>query len=517
MNLQGRGGIFAATSAWTALAAVLAVRVAGRAADDFFITYRYAWNLVHGHGFVFNPGERVFGLTDPGLGLLLAGFNAITRVPIPILGTVTTAVSLVGIALVLLLDLGERGRRIEALAGGTLLVGSSWMWVSQGAGVFPSLLLLLLAARLAGRRAALAGLLAGAAVWMRPDALAGAGLLGLLLWSERRLVPWRYAVVSLAVIGLGAGAAWLWFGTAVPNTVGAKIAMASAAAAVQDMDPLRFWVIASSFLPRHWGPWWAAVVALGITGQVPLFLGSGRAGRLLVLFGAALAVIYPLIGAPFFIWYTAVTLAALLYGLPALGLWWMRASAQPATRPWRLAGGAVALAVFLPVFVSLIPRSCRWFRSYNWQRNLEVYQQAALWIRERSAPDEAIAYVEIGVLAYASERPVVDLLGLVTPEAVPFVLANDLPGAFLARPAPWVLHHTRGRMESLIQRRWFRRNFREVVRFEKPGGGRLTVYHIRRDARLPPPRPPREPAPPRTPGRRRGNVPKAGDGTPSSL
>ena len=39
-------------------------------ADDFFITYRYAQNLLAGNGFVFNPGERVFGTTAPGWGLV---------------------------------------------------------------------------------------------------------------------------------------------------------------------------------------------------------------------------------------------------------------------------------------------------------------------------------------------------------------------------------------------------------------------------------------------------------------
>src|SRR5262245_8954649 len=31
--------------------------------DDAFIVYRYARNLAHGAGFVFNPGERVEGVT----------------------------------------------------------------------------------------------------------------------------------------------------------------------------------------------------------------------------------------------------------------------------------------------------------------------------------------------------------------------------------------------------------------------------------------------------------------------
>jgi hypothetical protein len=479
---------FGVATAWTLLATALSFRVSGQAVDDFFITYRYAWNLAHGHGFVFNPGERIFGLTDPGLGLLLGALHFLTRLPIPLLGTLSTAASLVGIALVLLREGIERERRLAALIGGTLLVGSTWMWVNQGAGAFPALFLLLLAARLGAGRPALAGLLAGLAVWMRPDAVCGVALLGLLLWIEARRLPWRFALASLLTVGAGVGAAWLWFGTALPNTLGAKAAMASAAPGTAWAGPVRFWERALVFLPRHWGPWWSAVAVLGIAGLAPFFAGSGRAGRLLVLFGIVLAVAYPLLGVPFFLWYTVPTVAAVLYGVPALAL---APGRLPVLRPRRLLGGAVALAVLLPLLVSLLPATWSWFRGFGWQRHLETYRQAGLWLRDHAAPDEAVAYVEIGVLAYTSERPVIDLLGLVTPEAVPYVLAKDLPGAFLARPAPWVVHHTRGRMDALVQRRWFQRNYREAVRFDEPGGGRLTVYHIRPGAKLPRARAPR--------------------------
>ena len=40
--------------------------------DDDFITYRYARNLIEGHGLVFNPGERVEGFSAPGWLLLVA-------------------------------------------------------------------------------------------------------------------------------------------------------------------------------------------------------------------------------------------------------------------------------------------------------------------------------------------------------------------------------------------------------------------------------------------------------------
>jgi arabinofuranosyltransferase len=49
-------------------------RILGRAwtCDDAFISYRYADNLAHGHGLVFNPGERVEGYTNFLFTLVLA-------------------------------------------------------------------------------------------------------------------------------------------------------------------------------------------------------------------------------------------------------------------------------------------------------------------------------------------------------------------------------------------------------------------------------------------------------------
>ncbi|MCL2825764.1 MAG: hypothetical protein FWD57_17365, partial [Polyangiaceae bacterium] len=54
---------------WVAVSAicVFAVRAALEMlwiADDAFISFRYARNLVMGHGLVFNPGERVEGYTN---------------------------------------------------------------------------------------------------------------------------------------------------------------------------------------------------------------------------------------------------------------------------------------------------------------------------------------------------------------------------------------------------------------------------------------------------------------------
>ena len=43
--------------------------------EDSFITFRYAHQIVEGNGFVYNPGERVYGTTTPLFTLLLAGWE----------------------------------------------------------------------------------------------------------------------------------------------------------------------------------------------------------------------------------------------------------------------------------------------------------------------------------------------------------------------------------------------------------------------------------------------------------
>ncbi|HTQ81078.1 MAG TPA: hypothetical protein VMM92_13850 [Thermoanaerobaculia bacterium] len=473
---------------WIALAGWIAWRLAGKAQDDFFITYRYAWNLAAGQGFVFNPGERVFGTTEPGLGLLLAGLALLTRQEIPALGTAVTAAALVGIAALLLLGAARRGQRRqlhrlpEAAVGGTLLLSSTFLWANHGAGAFPALLLLLLAARLGPERPLLSGLAAGLAVWVRPDAAVGTGILGLLLWGERRRLPWIYGFVAGATIGLGAlWATWV-LGSPLPNTLLAKHAMAVASPG----GPVgaAFWPRALPLLYRHVGDWWLYAVLLGALGQVPLLRSGDRAARLLSLFGLTLVVLYPVLKVPFFPWYSVPVAVALLYGVAAA------AGALGRRLPGAL-GPAAALALLSPVLFTLLPAGWQWLQAYDWYPHLKSYREAALYLHQRSQPNDAIAYVEIGVLAYYSRQPVDDLLGLVTPAVLPYVEKNDLPGAFLLKPTPWVAYHTRGRMGPLLDRRWFWNAYEDVAHFKDPGGdGELTLFHRRPGSALPESLPP---------------------------
>jgi arabinofuranosyltransferase len=63
-----------------AFAVWLAVRLAWLA-DDSFISFRYAWNLVHGHGLVYNAGEYVEGYTNLLWTILMAAAMGVGVVP----------------------------------------------------------------------------------------------------------------------------------------------------------------------------------------------------------------------------------------------------------------------------------------------------------------------------------------------------------------------------------------------------------------------------------------------------
>jgi hypothetical protein len=467
----------AAALLWLAIAALFAAHLAGRSLDDFFITYRYAQNLAQGHGLVFNPGERVFGTTAPGLALLLAAAHLLTRIPIHWLGTLFTALSLTGIALLLLKETETQGRRAEAWVGGTLLLTNTFLWACHGAEGPVVVLLLLLAARWGEERPFLAGVTAGFAVWCRPDAGLAVGLLGLLLWRERRRLPRRFGIAALMAILIGAALALVYFGGVLPNSWKAKQAEAFGPAGTSG---LLFWPASLPLLRRHLGaglPW---VLALGVAGQWPLFRWGGLPGRLLALQAAALALAYPVLGVNLAPWYILPILIALLYGVAfaagAVGR--AAASALGDRRPAAWAGALLATVLLAPAVLSIGSRGLTWYRGSGHPLHFEGYREAGLWIRHDSRPDDAIACKEVGTLAYFSQRRVEDLQGLVTPRSIPFSARGDTIGAFLAKPTRYLV--TRPGLEAgmsrLETRRWFRQSYGEVARFD-PGTDDWTLVY----------------------------------------
>jgi arabinofuranosyltransferase len=63
----------------------------------------------------------------------------------------------------------------------------------------------------------------------------------------------------------------------------------------------------------------------------------------------------------------------------------------------------------------------------QYARNVEdidrIHVALGYWVRDNTAPDAVVALNDIGAIGYISEREVVDLAGLVTPEITPALRA----------------------------------------------------------------------------------------------
>ncbi len=209
-------------------------RTFASSSDDPFITLRYAANLLHGYGPVFNPGQHVQGFTSPlhlvvaVLAYLVPGGDDLLKLKLASLLFGVLAIREAGI-LLYGIDIPRWARRTGALA-----VSTSWIVAfASGNGLETTLamwLLLALTRRLVlngPRRSPLVlALIAFAAVLARPDALlvlAGMAVVGLVIerpLALRQRVSWAVGALT-AVVGTAVGGL-LYFGDALPNTYYAK-------------------------------------------------------------------------------------------------------------------------------------------------------------------------------------------------------------------------------------------------------------------------------------------------------
>jgi arabinofuranosyltransferase len=210
--------------------------------DDPFITLRYAANIVHGHGVVFNPGQRVEGYTSPlhlllmtGVYLLPGGHALLKAKLVSLLFGVLTLVA--ARRLLRVVELPPWGVTV-----GALLVGGSWaMAVSAANGLETTLACLfttLLVAQLVSgggiRKPVVAGLVSAGLVATRPEGFVVAVALAVAsLALESRSVPrirrclWFAGALAMQVLIELVRLAY--YGQLLPNTYFAKHEAASTA------------------------------------------------------------------------------------------------------------------------------------------------------------------------------------------------------------------------------------------------------------------------------------------------
>ncbi|HEX2164697.1 MAG TPA: hypothetical protein VHM02_12170, partial [Thermoanaerobaculia bacterium] len=111
----------------------------------------------------------------------------------------------------------------------------------------------------------------------------------------------------------------------------------------------------------------------------------------------------------------------------------------------------------------------------------QVYRAAGEWLRRHAAPGERVAALEVGTIGFFAERPIHDLLGLVSRASRPALARGDLPAAFLAGQPDLFVALPANPLSAAIERApWFPGAFREVARLRHRRAGFEVVVYRRR-------------------------------------
>jgi hypothetical protein len=203
--------------------------------DDAFISFRYALNYVHGHGLVYNVGERIEGYTNFLWTILLVLGRVAGADPIVFTKLLGAACGVGTIAILYrvgeMIPAGRSGRWTPVAAGACcLILGSSYSfayWTISGLETAAFTFTLWAAIYAYLRRSALAAPCLVMAALFRPEgALAAAIVLIYDIVVHRRITPyagsigllWLIFLLPLAVFKLG------YYGSLLPNPFWAKTA-----------------------------------------------------------------------------------------------------------------------------------------------------------------------------------------------------------------------------------------------------------------------------------------------------
>jgi hypothetical protein len=374
--------------------------------DDPYITYRYASNLAHAAGFVYNAGERILSTTTPLYTLILAVVG-LAGAPIPLASNLVSCLSLGfgGLAFWYL------GVSAQSQAAGTaalllyplfpLLIGT----IGAETALYNALILWAFLAY-AREQAIWAAVLLALATLVRADGVLAVGVIALDLLVRRRSPPWRAMLTYAAVLAPWFLFAWMYFGAPLPATLAAKQRQGLMAIS----EPFF-----AGLLRQARDDYWRYPVYRGhfALAAVGLCFGLVRRHFWLLIVGWSLLYVaaYSALGVTSYFWYYGPVIPGFvaLVGLGVQAVYQLIA---------RFAGRLLAAgAAVLLSLAMLYPQTAgvRYFIEHPDAR-LRSYQAAGEWLRAQTSPESSVGALEVGVIGYYAQRRMIDFAGLLQPE-----------------------------------------------------------------------------------------------------
>ncbi len=440
--------------------------------DDPYITYRYARNLAAGKGFIYNAGEQVLGTTAPLYALVLALGGAATD-NYPLLSSILGGI---GLGVLSLLVYRFLALLSEPLAGGiaaVLVVLNPLMGDAFGfeLNFFLALIFGAYLAYLTGRPN-LAALLLGLGTLTRGDGLVPAGLIFLYdVWTQRRF-PWIPALIYGALVaGWSVYAIWS-FGSPFPNTLAAKQFMGASGL----WRPYWYGALRMVYLYLQQTLFYLFFGVVWVLGCVRLRRVDRRIWLILGWMGL-IFVAYSAMGIPAASNYYAALMPFLMM-VSGLGVVQLQEALLTRRPAWRRRAGLVTGVLVAPLLVAAVTPTVGRVQTHPEPRYW-TYRETGEWLAAETPEGASVGLVEIGIVGYYSQRPIVDICGLVSPAVGSHLATGDVswpirtyrPDYVLLHDPPW------SALEGpIVEASWFRSGYEEVRKFAGEEPYRLVLY-----------------------------------------
>lgn len=387
--------------------------------EDALIVLRYARNIVNGEGMVFNPGERVLGVSTPLFTLLSTLFVTGDVARAPDLQNLFGIVSL-AVEAVLAGFLTRRfGYPSLALPVQLLVLsnfGHNYLYFGMEVHLYAALVFATYLLLLKDREWAL-GVVLGLAFLVRYDAALLALLVGVTQWVRNRRPPLGMTVIFAVVVLPWIVFAWGYFGTILPEPLRAKSAQIGFIDYLLRVGSASFETLGrfiTTYIPAGRHVLGAAVCAALIAfGALRLVRRDARASTILA-YPAVQVLVYAAIGSdPNFTWHTYIV-TPVMWLLLVVGT-----SEALAAVAHRAAMGTVARAVPVVLLIVSLPVASRLYtgmqRRYTLDQSAAELWRIAEWIDRRYPDTTSLMNPSIGILGWVTNLRIVDQAGLVSP------------------------------------------------------------------------------------------------------
>jgi Gpi18-like mannosyltransferase len=378
--------------------------------DDPFISYRYATNISQGLGFVYNPGERILSTTTPLFTIILALGGFLTTN----LHLLAIAIGVISLAIggLFIFDLSKTWRAPIVGWTGLLLYPTFPLVVSTLGSETPLYLALCLGAFAfyARNHYLNAGVLGALATLTRPDGVLVLLILGIdYLVRLRKPIPWKTILISSGILFVWVIFASFYFGSPIPGTLASK----------QQQGLME---ISESFsrgfitIIRGYATWPYIIEA--ILALLGLFYAVWRKRLwvIILIWPIIYFFAYSLLGVTRYFWYYAPLIPSFVIAI-GIGLTAISDHLKDVTREKKRLS-------YLPIFSSAIilvmlfaaqGRSLWQMRQLNDPR-LAIYRAVGEWLNENTLSNEKVGSLEVGIIGYYAQRPMIDFAGLIQPE-----------------------------------------------------------------------------------------------------